>query len=147
MDYRPGLLCYNQCTWSNGKITKHGNFSRLWPRKADPHSTIFHTEESRILCIDLLVWFMIKKLHELWVVKDNCRMRIKPNVYRGSTTQLLIVMYGLLLTTPNCICWEIHQCCTVREGVQIKKTFLNGHCPFRGGGPQPLPGCFGPFFY
>ena len=27
-----------------------------------------------------------------------------------------------------------------------EKTFLNGHCPFRGGGPQPLPGCFGPFF-
>ena len=36
---------------------------------------------------------------------------------------------------------------TIREGVQMKKTFLNGHCPFRGGGPQPLPGCFGPFFY
>ena len=24
---------------------------------------------------------------------------------------------------------------SIREGVQIKKTFLNGHCPFRGGGP------------
>ena len=34
----------------------------------------------------------------------------------------------------------------VREGVQMKKTFLNGHCPFRGGGGKPLPGWFGPFF-
>ena len=34
----------------------------------------------------------------------------------------------------------------IREGVRMKKTFLNGHCPFRGGG-RPLPGCFGPFFY
>ena len=27
-----------------------------------------------------------------------------------------------------------------------KKTFLNGHCPFRGGGGRPMPGWFGPFF-
>ena len=26
---------------------------------------------------------------------------------------------------------------SLREGVQIKKTFLNGHCPFRGGGSTP----------
>ena len=31
----------------------------------------------------------------------------------------------------------------VREGVQMKKTFLIGHCPFRGGGGRPLPGWFG----
>ena len=36
----------------------------------------------------------------------------------------------------------------LREGVQMKKkTFLNGHCPFRGGGGLPLPGWFGLFFY
>ena len=34
----------------------------------------------------------------------------------------------------------------LREGVQTKQTFLNGHCMFRGGGGQPLPGWFGPFF-
>ena len=27
----------------------------------------------------------------------------------------------------------------VREGVQTKKTFLNGHCPFREGGVNPCP--------
>ena len=33
----------------------------------------------------------------------------------------------------------------LREGVQMKKTFLNGHCTFRGGGGRPLPDWFGPF--
>ena len=28
---------------------------------------------------------------------------------------------------------------SVREGVQTKKTFLNGHCPFRGEGVDPCP--------
>ena len=35
---------------------------------------------------------------------------------------------------------------SLREGVQMKKTFLNGHCPFRGGGGRPLSSWFGPFF-
>ena len=50
---------------------------------------------------------------------------------------ILINKLGLINNTEEY--WLAQDACVVREGVQTKKTFLNGHRPFKGGGVDPCP--------